>query len=91
MEFDWDEANEGHLARHGVSRHDAEATLTDPLSQIIDSEAVGDELRYRQIGSAPNGRILIVIFTMRDNAARPVTWFEAGRFMARLYRQRFVQ
>jgi uncharacterized DUF497 family protein len=91
MEFDWDEANEKHLARHGVSRREAEDVLTDPLSQIIDSELVDEELRYRQIGSTADGRILIVIFTMRNQTVRPITGFEAGGFMARLYRHGFVQ
>ncbi len=86
MEFDWDEANEEHIARHGIYRHDAEAILTDPYGEIVDSELVEGELRYRQIGSTPGGRILIVVFTIRRNAIRPVTGFVAGRFMAKRYR-----
>jgi len=85
MEFDWDEANEEHIARHRVSRYEAESILTDPFGEIIDSEFVDGELRYRQIGSTPSGRILFVIFTMRRGAMRPVTSFEASRFMARRY------
>jgi hypothetical protein len=28
--FDWDDANEEHLARHGVTPEEAEEALTDP-------------------------------------------------------------
>jgi uncharacterized protein len=51
VEFDWDEANVTHIARHGVSKVEAEEALIDPLAEMIDSEIVGEEVRYRQIGS----------------------------------------
>ncbi len=91
MEFDWDEANVTHIARHGVSRVETEEALIDPLAEMIDSEIVGEEVRYRQVGSTSGGRILIVIFALRGDTVRPVTAFEATRFMARRYRHGSLQ
>lgn len=30
VEFDWDEANEAHIARHGIEPAEAEEAATDP-------------------------------------------------------------
>lgn len=35
MEFDWDEANVAHIARHGVRPWEAEEALTDPLRLVL--------------------------------------------------------
>ena len=34
LEFDWDGANIEHIARHGVSVHDAEYVLTHPTLDV---------------------------------------------------------
>ena len=57
MEFDWDEANEEHVARHGVSRLEAETMLIDPLALFMDSRIEDNEIRFRQVGSTARGTV----------------------------------
>lgn len=85
MEFDWDEANEEHIARHGISRIETETVLVDPLARFMDSWIEDDEVRYRQIGSTARGRLLVVAFTLRGEAVRPITAFDADRATIRGY------
>jgi uncharacterized DUF497 family protein len=91
MEFDRDEANEEHIARHGISRSETEAMLADPLGDILDSEVVDEEIRYRQVGSTPSGRILVVVVTLRGKDEGPITAFDATGFLARRYREGSIQ
>jgi hypothetical protein len=35
VEFDWDEANTAHIARHGVRPEEAEEALTDPRRLVL--------------------------------------------------------
>jgi len=86
VQFDWDDANVSHVARHGVSRIEAEEALRDGFGQILNSFVEDDEERYEQIGATLNGRLLIVWFTMRDEAYRPITAFDAPNSAARRYR-----
>ncbi len=91
MEFDWDEANEEHIARHGVSRIETEAVLLDPFALFLDDSIEDGEIRFRQVGSTTRGKLIIVAFTLRGDAVRPITAFDADRFTARLYREELFQ
>ncbi len=86
MQFDWDEANTTHLARHGVSQAEAEEALLDRFGQVMDSLVADEEMRYRQIGATLRGRLLIVWFTMRGELYRPITAFDTPKAEAREYR-----
>jgi hypothetical protein len=87
MRFDWDEANELHISRHGVTKSEAEEALIDPLGQLVDSDVVDGELRFSQIGATFRDRLLIVVFTIREDAVRPITAFDADSYTSRVYRQ----
>jgi len=91
MEFDWDEANEEHIARHGVSWVEAEEVLLDPFALYLDYSIEDDEVRFRQVGSTSRGRLIVVAFTVRGEAVRPITAFDADRSAARLYREERFQ
>jgi uncharacterized protein len=87
MRFDWDEANELHISRHGVTKSEVEEALIDPLGQLVDSDVAGEELRFSQVGSTFRDRLLIVVFTIRGDATRPITAFDADSYTSRAYRQ----
>ena len=75
IEFDWDEANIGHLARHGVLPEEAEQViLTDPLD--LGMEIVEGEERSLNLGATAQGRVLLVVTTGREDRVRIVTAFE---------------
>jgi uncharacterized DUF497 family protein len=78
IEFDWDEANIDHIARHGVTTEEAEqVVLEDPIDISVD--LVEGEERYQQLGMTRRGRILFVVTTWRENRLRVVTAFEPGK------------
>ena len=84
IEFDWDEANVGHLARHGVSPEEAEqAVLNNPLDLGMD--VIENEERYLSLGATRRGRIVVVVTTWREERVRVVTAFDAIKRLVQLY------
>ncbi|HEY3456401.1 MAG TPA: BrnT family toxin [Bryobacteraceae bacterium] len=85
-EFDWDDANVGHLARHHVTPEEAEQViLGHPLDlgmQIIEGED-----RFVNLGSTQRGRILLVVTTWRQERVRVVTAFEPIKRLVQFYYQ----
>jgi uncharacterized DUF497 family protein len=70
--FDWDEANIGHIAEHGVVPHEAEEAYdSNPL--FLEYSVEDGEERYREIGETRTGRVLVVVSTMRGDLVRVVT------------------
>lgn len=86
IEFDWDEANIGHVARHGVLLEEAEQViLNDPLDLGI--EIFKGEERYLNLGATVRGRILLVVTTWREDRVRVVTAFEPIKRLIQFYYQ----
>jgi uncharacterized DUF497 family protein len=84
IEFEWDEANIGHLARHGVVPEEAEQViLGDPVDLGV--EVVEGEERYLSIGSTKGGRVLLVVTALRQDRVRVVTAFEPIKRLIRFY------
>ena len=83
-EFDWDEHNESHLAKHGISRTDAEDVLSrDHI--LLEYQMVRDEQRWIAVGATRAGRILTIVFAVRNEAVRPITGWVADKRTADLY------
>lgn len=61
LQFDWDEQNIGHLARHHISPAEAEQVLFN-RPRDIESQLRNGEERMTQVGETDAGRILIVVF-----------------------------
>jgi hypothetical protein len=71
IEFDWDEANLVHVARHSVLPEEAEQViLNDPVD--LGMEIVEGEERYLNLGATVQGRILLVVTTWRADRVRVV-------------------
>jgi uncharacterized protein len=84
VEFDWDEANVGHIARHGIQPVEAEeVVLNDPLDLGV--EAVEGEERYLNLGATSQGRVLLVVTTWREERVRVVTAFEPIKRLIQFY------
>ena len=75
---DWDDANIGHIARHGIVPAEAEQVLRG-ASLPIESEERGGEQRHAELGTTASGRLLIVAWTRRRQRIRVVTAFPANR------------
>jgi len=83
-EFEWDKHNQRHLARHGISRSEAEDVLSGN-HVLLEYEMVGYEDRWIAIGSTRAGRILMVVFAVREEAMRPITGWPADKEASALY------
>ena len=83
--FDWDFANERHLARHRVAPAEfEELILGEPL--YLEYQVKGNEERYKVLGKTKAGRALIGIWTPREGKVRAVTAYAAGRIYRKLLR-----
>jgi uncharacterized DUF497 family protein len=66
--FDWDEGNARKNEKHGVTQADTEQIfLNDPLFITPDESHSETERRYRAFGKTASGRLLTIIFTLRQN------------------------
>jgi uncharacterized DUF497 family protein len=84
LEFDWDEANVRHVARHGILPQEAEQViLNNPVD--LGMEIIKGEERYLNLGSTDNDRILLVVTTWRDDRVRVVTAFAPIKRLRQLY------
>ncbi len=64
LEFDWDEGNIGHIARHLVTPEEAEQAIrNDPVD--LGAQTVEGEERFLSLGITSRARLLVVATTMR--------------------------
>jgi len=87
MEFDWDAGNLKHIARHGISRDDAEeAVLIEPLE--ADTQQHEAEERVLCFGRTRSGRLLTVLYTERRGRIRVITAYEMTKQQQQAYFER---
>ena len=84
IEFDWDVANIEHLASHTVTPQEFEAVIRNSPVDLEYDEVNGEE-RFRSVGTTDAGRLLVVIWTVRDGRIRAVTAFPASASLKRLF------
>jgi uncharacterized DUF497 family protein len=83
-QFDWDDANMGHVARHGVTPEEAQQALAnEPLE--VGLEYVNEEERFRSVGRTNSGRWLLVVSTDRGEQTRVITAYDASNRYIALY------
>jgi uncharacterized DUF497 family protein len=84
VEFDWNAANVGHIARHGITPHEAEeAVLIEPLDADVQQQH--GELRVLCLGRTKSGRLLTVLYTEWRGKIRIVTAYEMTKQQQQLY------
>ncbi|MBC8121526.1 MAG: BrnT family toxin [Gemmatimonadaceae bacterium] len=84
-EFDWDDANTAHIARHNLTPIPVEEALDDPLGLVGQARVVDGERRWVTLGSTRTGLVLRVVFTYRSGRVRVVTAYRATPAQRRLY------
>jgi uncharacterized DUF497 family protein len=87
LNFDWDNANRDHLARHGVMPQEAEqVVLGDPLdTELQTAEGSGEEERLLQLGETAKGRILQLLTTWRGGQVRIISAWDAPKQLKTYY------
>jgi uncharacterized protein len=72
------------VQKHGVSFSDAFAVFEDPNAVTIEDFAQGEQ-RYVTIGMDAFGRILVVVYTWRNENIRIISARKAVRFEVKQY------
>jgi uncharacterized DUF497 family protein len=87
MIFEWDENKaEKNERKHGVTFDEAESVFYDPRSLTIpDPDHSETELRFIDIGMSNYDRILVVVYTERDDRIRLISARSASRKERKLY------
>ncbi len=86
FEYDPQKAQTNRL-KHGVSFAEAELVFFDPLAiHDVDPDAIGEE-RFIAVGMGNSGRLLVVVYTMRDGEIRLISARRATRNEAKAYEE----
>jgi len=75
VEFQWDIGNAGkNVKKHKVQDREAEEPFFDKKHKTFEDilHSRGEE-RYRIVGKTKKGRLLFVVFTVRDKKVRIIT------------------
>ena len=87
MEAEWDPAKaSANFRKHGVRFADAVAALEDAAAITVRDDTA-DEERWISIGVDPVARILVVVYTWRDERVRLISARPATRREARQYEE----
>jgi uncharacterized protein len=89
LTFEWDSRKaRSNVAKHGVGFEEASTVFGDPLSLTIpDPEHSIAEKRYITIGTAFNGKLLVVVHTDRDDNVRIISARRASRRERKSYEE----
>ncbi|NJL64168.1 MAG: BrnT family toxin [Methylacidiphilales bacterium] len=86
MEVEWDPNKADiNLKKHGVRFSDAEAVLFDPNALSFEDTTAQGEQRFVVIGMDHLWRLLVLIYTNRDNRVRLISARPATRSEKLIY------
>ncbi len=86
MDYEWDNAKaKANLLKHGVDFADAAVALEDDLALTKEDHFSEGEDRYICVSMGPYQKILVTIFTYREDririiSSRPATGFEQRQY-----------
>jgi uncharacterized DUF497 family protein len=89
LTFEWDRRKaRQNLKKHGVSFDEAATVFGDPLSSVIaDSLHSAEENRFAIVGESQRRRLLVVVFTDRNDRIRIISARPATRRERRDYEE----
>ena len=87
--FEWDDRKaKRNIKKHGVSFEEASTVFADPLAVTIHDPLHSDEEdRYVTLGQSQRRRLLVVVFTDRDDRIRIISARVATRRERRDYEE----
>ena len=71
-----------------MTPQEAEQAVLDEAAVLLEIQSHGDEERTKALGMTKIGRILVVVFTFRGAAIRPITAYTATAVLQGLYLKR---
>jgi uncharacterized DUF497 family protein len=89
MQIVWNpEKAKENRSTHGVAFPDAEPVLFDPHAITREDEQAEDEQRFVTVELDALGRVLVVVYTYRDETVRLISARKATRNESRVYARR---
>ena len=81
-----------NVAEHGVTFEDAQAVLLDPHSMTREDDDAAGEQRFVSLGMGSNRRVLVVVWTLRDNGdeVRLISAWKTSAQQRRRYENQFI-
>ena len=81
-----------NVVDHGVKFEDAQAVLLDPHVLTREDDDAEGEQRFVSLGAAANGRLLVVVWTLRDNGdeIRLISTWKANAQQRKRYENQFA-
>lgn len=84
VEFEWDDDNLDHLARHGITPEEVEELFEGPVVRRRGGTDAPD--RFRVLGRTAAGRYLAMVYQERARGVvRPFTGWDMRQHERRLY------
>jgi hypothetical protein len=88
VEYEWDPAKgRRNLEKHGVDFADAVGALEDDLALTVEDTHSVTEERFVTIGMGPLGRLLVVVYSWRDEQIRLISARKATSRERRKYEE----
>jgi uncharacterized DUF497 family protein len=86
IDFEWDRHNLTKIRlRHNIDLEEAEQTFFNYYSLSFDQRHSVTEHRYQLLGISGKGRILFIIFTIRNNKIRIISAHSASKKERSIY------
>ncbi|MEI6146373.1 MAG: BrnT family toxin [Methylococcales bacterium] len=89
IEFDPDKAATNPLNHDGVTFDEAKAALLDPYALTREDSQADNEQRFITLGMGAKNRILVVVWTLRDETVRLISAWKANQPQRKYYEQQF--
>lgn len=89
IEYDDEKTANNPLLHEGVTFEEAESVLYDPFALTReDSDTLGEQ-RFVSLGMGVKGRILVVVYTYREETIRLISAWKANQPQRNRYEQQF--
>ncbi len=89
IEFDPDKAATNPLNHDGVTFDEAKVALLDPYALTREDSQADNEQRFITLGMGAKNRILVVVWTLRDETVRLISAWKANQPQRKYYEQQF--
>ena len=91
MEIVWDldKAADNPKRHEGVTFEEAKQVLLDPFALTHEDHHAENEQRFVTLGMGAGGRILVVVYTYREETIRLISAWRANEPQRRRYEQQF--
>lgn len=89
IDYDPDKASANPLNHEGVTFAEAEAVLLDPYALTREDVDANGEQRFITLGMGAKNRLLVVVWTLRNDCIRLISAWKANQPQRSRYEQQF--